>query len=332
MGLLLRNQVKLITASGGGTLVTPANRGYLIKGIFCSPSAADTYITLLCQGTTVGTFRAKGKAGNHIPFPFIKTSQIYEYAPGGIITRLRMQGQELLDIPIGPYAGDLDNWLKNRMDIRFPVAAGETFTVSRYAEAGNLALLYDVYDDVDINPAMPNGSQSLIRRYLHYITNVLAGANGSVALSTSVKSGGPDTWPISPGNVPDNTTFRLLAIAACPHAFGAAATSQGYTTHLIVMRGSTALFDSPEDHVGIPMLGETTAALGAASQVSFGSLIGPCTAENPGSPFVVDPVLEFGKGETLTLALQYAGWSTPGLTAGLFDCAVVLERQYGVAA
>jgi len=337
MALKARNQTKLITASGGGTLVADADESFLIKDIFCVPSSNDTYLALLTQGTGVGAFRVKGKAGNHLPYPIPVAVVIYEWSPGTILSRLRRLGKEMLGLPGSPADGGLEDFQKNPLDIRFPIASGETFRVTRYAEAGNVCLLYDIYDAGDIKPEMPNGSKSRISRYLHYATNVASAASGAVAVSTTLMGSGSglsgwaggDEWPVNGLAVAEKNVYRLLAIAAAPLAKGNAAGSAnaGYTTHLQLIARNTILMD--EDRVGLPMLGNS-AETGAStvSYVSKGSVVGPGTQQNPPGPYLFDPRLEFGEGEKLTTNIVIAGYASGGPGAGELDLAFVLEHEY----
>jgi len=325
MALKARNQTKLITASGGGTLVADADESFLIKDIFCKASSNDTYLTLLTQGTTVGKIRVAGLAGNHLPYPMVKTAQIYEHLAGTILAQLRAAGRALLGLPPRPGNGDIEEYKKNPLDLRFPVASGETFRVSRYAEAGNVALLYDVYDAGDVTPDLPNGRLSKVQRYLHYGTNAASAADGDCAVATSLIWTGGDGWPFDASAVAERNVFRLLAIVGCPLGKGASSANKGYTTHLKLTRRNTILFD--EDRSGLPFKGDTS-GLSAVSYVSEGSVIGVGTGLNPTPPLILDPALEFLEGERLTTAIVIAGYASGGPGAGELDLAYVLEHEY----
>ena len=332
MAIRARNQTKLITASGGGTLTADADESFLIKNVYCNPSTNDTYLTFLIQGTTVGMIRV-GKnvvggpamAGNHLPYPMMKNAYIYEHLAGTIIDQLRTAGRALLGLPPRPFDGGPDEFKKNPLDIRYPVASGETFRVSRYAEAGNVCLLYDVYDAGDIKPDLPNGRLSRIQRYLHYGTNVASAANGDCAVSTSLIWRGGDGWPFDGSTVAEKNVQRLLAIIGCPLGKGASSTNKGYTTHLKLTNRNTILFD--ENRNGLPFHGDSS-GISAASYVSEGSVVGVGTGLNPTPPFILDPPLVFGEGESLTTSIVIAGYASNGPGAGELDLAYVLEHEY----
>jgi hypothetical protein len=328
MGLRERNRVKLITGSGGGTLVADADESILVKDVLCAPSSNDTYVTLMTGGTTVGKFRVKGLSGNHLPYPHVKTAQIYEHRAGTILSWLRAAGARALGKVPAQYDGGLEDFLDNPWDIRFPVASGETFTVSRYAETGNVAVLYDLYDPGDVKPDMPNGTQSRKRRYLHYGTNSASAADGDCAVATSLMWSGGEGWPFDASDVPVSTVYRLLAIIGNPLAKGAASTNKGYTTHLKLLTENTVLFD--EDRNGLPFLGDT-GGISAASYVSGGSVVGDLTAENPRPPLLMIPPMEFKPGQHLTTKVVIAGYASGGPGAGELALAYALEREYAAA-
>lgn len=323
--LIARNQTKLLTASGGGTLIPPPNQSYLVKDIFCQPSANDTYLTLLTGGTTVGKLRVVGLAGNHLPYPAFKTAQIYEHLRGTIIGQLRAMGRAQLNLPPRANDGSIEDFTKNPMDIRYPIASGETFRVTRYAEAGNVCLLYDIYEAGDIQPTLPNGRISAIQRYLHYVTNAATAASGPCAVSTSLIWSGGSAWPVDGSAVAEKNRFSLLALAGNPLAKGASSANKGYTTHLQIINRNTTLFD--EDRNGLPFKGDTS-GLSAVGYVSEGSVVGPGTAQNPTPPFVLDPALVFAEGETLAINIIIAGWASGGPAAGELDLALALEHEY----
>jgi hypothetical protein len=325
MALKARNQTKLITASAGGTLVADADESFLIKDVFCKPSSSDTFLTLLIQGTTVGKVRVAGLAGSHLPYPCLKTAQIYEHLRGTILAQLRAAGLAMLGLPARAGNGDIEGYKANRLDIRFPVASGETFRVSRYAETGNVCLLYDVYDAGDVTPDLPNGRLSKVQRYLHYGTNAASAADGDCAVATSLIWTGGDDWPFGGGAVAEKNIMRLLAIVGCPLGKGASTTNKGYTTHLKLTHRNTILFD--EDRSGLPFRGDSS-GISAASYVSEGSVVGVGTGLNPTPPLILDPALEFAEGERLTTAIVIAGYASGGPGAAELDLAYVLEHEY----
>jgi hypothetical protein len=324
MALIARNQIKRLTASSGGTLVAPANQSFLIKDLYSVPSTNETYLTLYTQNRTVAKYRTKTLSGNHLPMPSMDTASIYERRMGTILSQMRKAGLEALGKNLSLPGGSLDDWRANSMDLSLPVAPGETFTVSRYAEAGNVTLVYDIYDQADIKNTDPNGSASPIIRYLHYVTNAASTATGDMAVATSLLPTGMDQWPANGLGVADNATIGLYAIIAAPHGKGAATANKGYTTFLKFIYGNTVLFDI--DRNGLPFLGDTS-GLSAAGYGNTGSVVGDGTAEHPCNPYILDPCLLFRGGDTLAIYETIAGWASGGPGAGELGLALLLERK-----
>lgn len=289
MALLLANQVKIITASGGGTLTPQPGQSIRVRDIHCVPSSSDTYLTLLIGGATVGLYRVKGYAGNHQPFPCIKTTQVYERITGGLMRFLAALG----------------------LDMSIPIADGESLTVKRYAETGNVCLIYDVFDAADVKPTDPNGSESLVRRYVHPITNTAAITSTPVTLATSLIWTGGDQWPVNGLGVPDKTTFKLIGLIGAPSARGNASANKGYSTYLQLLKRNDQLFDI--DRNGLPFKGNSAATADTEDYTSLGSLIGPLTAESPAPPLIFPSPLVFATGDTLTVQVVLAAAASGGI-------------------
>jgi len=130
--LIQGNCVKRIIASGGGNLEVPAGKSYLVKLLYAEPSGSDTFLTLRVDRKTVGAYRIGGKSGNHLSF----------LTEGNIKKNL----MEFLST--------------HNVNVSIPVAEGQTFNVSRYAEAGEVIIVYDQYSAGDIRADMPNGSDA----------------------------------------------------------------------------------------------------------------------------------------------------------------------------
>jgi hypothetical protein len=304
MALKVKDQYKTITASGGGTLRADEDESFLVTGLYCVASTSDTYVTAYVGGTTVGKFRVYGKSGNHLRFPFVKVSYVYEAMPEGLFDLCRRIGAPL-DIP---------------------VASGETLTISRYAEAGLVVVRYDIYEAADIKATDPNGSRGNVRRYLHYGENGSAITASPAAIDTSLIWSGGDQWPFNGASVPERNQYRLLAVFGAPSARGNATANKGYTTHLQAIYRNTILAD--EDRNGWPFKGNSSQTADAESYVSLGSVIGPATAENPAGPLVFGQPLVFNEGDTLSLKAVVSGAASGGIGASGLDVALLLEHTY----
>jgi hypothetical protein len=291
-----------ITASGGGTLVAPAHESYRIRDIFCVGSTNDTYLTVLSQSRTVGKFRVVGLSGNHLPYPAVKTTQLYESTFGGLLAWLRARG----------------------IDLSFPLAKGETLTLSRYAEAGDVTLVYDAFDADDVKATEPNGSEAKVSRYLHYLTNSAAITASPCAFDTSLIWAGGEAWPVGGIEVPSGVTIRLLGIFGAPASRGNASANKGYTTYLKLLLDGDVLFDDGTN--GLPFVGDVAQTADAAVYTPVASVIGPLTAAEPYPPFLLDSPLVFRAGQKLTVQALLTGAASGGLAASQLDLALLLER------
>jgi hypothetical protein len=294
---------KRITASGGGTLVAAANESLRITDIFCAPSTNDTYLTLNVDGRVVNMLRVKGKAGNHLPYPHVKTTQLYEAVTGGLLGFLRRLG----------------------FDMSIPIGSGETLTVSRYAETGDVTIKFDKYDAGDVKPDEPNGSGAKVQRYLHYVTNTAAITTTPTTLATSLIWTGGDQWPVSGNPAPEGASYNLAGILGSPMAHGNNTINKGCTTYLLLQSDGDLLFDG-KDLVGIPFGGVVGTTADAETYSAAYSVIGPLTAENPSPPLILVPPVLFKPGATLTIQVATTGAASAGIGALGIDLALMLER------
>jgi len=304
MALREAGRFATITASGGGTLTAKDYESLRITDIFCVPSSSDTFLILSVDGVTIGKLRVKGLSGNHLPYPAVKTAAAYEALTGGLFAWLRTRG----------------------IDLSIPVAKGQTLTVARYAEAGEVTIKQDVYDAGDVKDTEPNGRAASKHTFLHYMTNAAALTATPAALDTSLlPTGWGSLWPVGGLQVPGNTKYRLLGVFGCPVSRGNASANKGYTTHLALIRSSDWLWD--ESQVGVRFLGDAAITADAATYTPIASVVGPLTAEYPYPPLMF-PALELGPGETLTPQVVLAGAASGGIAAGQLDVALLLERTF----
>jgi hypothetical protein len=303
MALKEAGRYKRITASGGGTLQAAANESLRVRGIYCVPSASDTYLTVSVEGRVINKLRVKGMSGNYLPYPAVKTTQLYERVTGGLFGFLALQG----------------------FDMSIPIATGETLTISRYAETGDVTIFYDAYDAADVKADEPNGSQGKVQRYLHHVTNPAAITTTPTTLSTSGIWTGGDGWPANAAAVPEGVSFKLFGLLGCGSARGNNTINKGCTTYLLLLSGGDILFDS-KDLVGIPFGGVVGTTADAETYANSYSVIGPLTAENPAPPLIWTPPVAFKSGDTLTIQVATTGQASTGIGASAIDLALMLER------
>lgn len=273
------NKVKRITASGGGDLQAVAGSSLLVKAIYCIASTNDTYLTVRIDRVTVAFYRVKGRAGNHI------STMLEGY-----------------DVP------HLMNFLAARgINVSIPVAEGQTLNVSRYAEAGNVIIVYDEYDAGDQRADMPNGSAAKEYVIIQYMsTSLTPTASQDLLLDTSLSPAEFLDFPAGKV-VPAKHQVSLLGLVGHPFTTGAAGPENWGTSFIKLVKEREVLFD--EDRNGIPFDGQDATATADAYNCNF-SLIGACVpvlldsaVKTIGLPLMFKPEIVFGEGEELNVYL-----------------------------
>ena len=295
------NKVKRLTVSGGGDLIAPAGRSYLVKSLYCIASTNDTYLTVRVDRVTVAIYRVKGRAGNHIS-PMLKT-----YHVPHIIDFLSSKG----------------------INVSIPVAEGQTLNVSRYAETGNVIIVYDEYDAGDIRADMPNGSDANEFTFLQYMsTSETPVASQDVLLDVSLS---PAEFPDFPAGktVPAKSKITMLGLVGHPFTTGAAGPENWGTTFVKLVREREVLFD--DDRNGIPFDGQDAAAIADAYMCNF-SLIGACVpvlldsaVKAIGLPLLFNPPLVFDEGEELNMYLSGIMLTGAQWEETMVDIAAILQ-------
>lgn len=301
MALKQANMIKRFTASAGGSLTAQAGESLRVKRIECVPSTNDTYLTIAVDRVTVGYYRVKGKSGNHLG------SMHGAYLPRNIMDFLTNKGA----------------------NVSIPVACGQTLSVIRYAEAGNVIVVYDRYDEGDVKETDPNGSQAKEYTFVQYAEiGTAPTASGDAKVDTSLT---PAEFPDFPCGavVPANHNIEILGIAGGPVCVGAAGPVTLGTTFLKMLRNREILFDP--DRLGIPF-DANNVALTATSRIAMFSLIGPGTEYlldtslvTPGDPLMFDPKLSFSPGEELNVYVSVVKTGASTWTAHLDDEAFLLR-------
>lgn len=295
------NMMKRITASGGGTLEAKGGESLRIKRIEVVPSANDTYLTLSVDRVTVGFYRIKGKAGNHLG---------------------TLHGAYL-------YANLMQFLANNGVNVSIPVPTGQTFSVSRYAEAGNVMVIYDRFDAGDVKATDPNGPESKEFTFVQYAkVGTAPTASGDAVVDTSLT---PTEFPNFPCGavVPSGHVIEMLGIAGSPFVDGAAGPVSFASSFLKLTKGREVLFDP--DRLGIPFDGQDAAATALAYAGNF-SLIGPGTEVlintnivTPGDPLLFDPPLTFPEGSELNVVLSVVKTGAATWTDNVDDQAFILR-------
>jgi len=301
MSLRQANMVKSMTASGGGTLEARAGESLRVKRIEVVPSAHDTYITVGVDRVTVAFYRVKGKAGNHLG------TLHGAYLKGNLMEFLAKRG----------------------VNVAIPVAEGQVLSVSRYAEAGNVMLIYDRYDAGDVKATDPNGSEGKEYTFIQYAeVGTTPTAAGDVLVDTSLT---PSEFPNFPCGavVPANHNIEMLGIAGSAFADGTGGVAGFSSKFLKLLKDREVLFDV--DRNGLPFDGQDGDAVTLYYRATF-SLIGPGTeilvntnAITPGDPLMFEPTLMFTPGAELNVLLTLSKNGAAPWKAHVDDEAFILR-------
>ena len=295
------NCIKRITNSGGGDLIADAGESFLVKAIHCLPSTNDTYLVLRVDRKTVGVYRVKGRGGNHLP-----------YRRSGYLSQNLM---EFLD--------------SKGINVKIPVAEGQTFTVSRVAEAGDVAIVYDMYDAGDILATMPNGSDAKEYTFIQYMDSTETPAvAGDVLVNTSLS---PAEFPDFPcgKTVPARNTIDILGLLGTPVADATDGANYQKSEYLKLVKERETLFD--EDRHGIPFFATTPTAVGT-TYIADNTLLGDSaeilaalTPNVLAPPLMFEPALHFVSGEELLVSATFALTGSHTLTTSILSLAAIMK-------
>lgn len=299
--LLQANMIKRLAASGGGDLEAKTGESLRIRRIECIPSSNDGYITISVDRVTVAYYRIKGKSGNH-----------------------------LSTLRIGYLKNNLMEFLANTgINISIPVAEGQTLNVSRYAEAGNVMVVYDRYTAGDIKATDPNGSESSLYTFIQYAKiGSTPAASGDFLINTAIT---PSQFPDFPCGkvVPARHTIEMLGIVGSPFNLGDTGPQGFATTFLKLIKDREVLFDN--DRKGIPFDAQDVTATVLTYDANF-SLIGPNTEVllntniiTNGPPLMFEPALKFEAGAELNAYISLIKTSTITWVDDTDDTAFILR-------
>lgn len=301
--LIQANCIKQITASGGGTLEAPSGQSLLIKAVYCKPSSNDDYLTLQTDRVTVGFYRLGGLTGNHLG----------HIEGGGLIFNM------------------FEFLTDKGVSVMIPIAEGQTFTVSRYAEAGKVVIVFDRYSAGDMRADMPNGSAAKEYTFMQYM-EITTGrtSTGDALIDTSLSPGEFPDFPCGK-SVPANHRITLLGLVGTPFYAGQSGPKGFYTNFVKLVREREVLLD--EDRNGIPFLAFYKSGTSDIWEAEF-SLIGSgmhapmAGMKGAGLPLLFDPPLVFEAGTELNIFINVtAVGSTPTWETGVVDLAAILKVE-----
>jgi len=278
--MAVKEKFMVKTVEGDDDLELQARSGesILVKDVRVY-NPASNYATLRVEKTTVGYFRVGGTLGNHLAF--------------------------------SPSDSDMKTILgylaKKGLFGGFPVAEGETFSISGVAQSGAIQqVVYEVYDAGDITNTMENGSQAGDYLFINYGRPSSVSDGDNLISSTQNPAEFPN-FPYSQ-TVPSGHVISLIGILASDigKTSGGGANTQ-ITKYLKFVKGREVLFD--EDRNGIPMIGSAPGSDGTNIGAGY-SLIGNYSDVDRREPFMFPEALEFIAGEELNIYL------TTDVTAG----------------
>ena len=304
MALRVKGAVKRIVASGGGSLTPLPGESYLVRNIHCVASSNDTFLSLYLDAELIMVLRVKSKSGNHCPYP--------------------AQGTTTATAPGVPTIFDVMEAAGRALSI--PVEDDQTFSFTRYAEAGDVTIVYDIGDAGDFKATDPNGSDGKVRRQLVYASNAVAiSAVGDCLLDAMLSTGLVNTFPVNGARVPNGCKGRLLGVAGVPSAKGASSANNFYTTYLKLLLNQSVLFD-PKNGYGLTFLGDVS-NVSTLAWTPIASLIGGGTAEHGQKPLLFDPPIELSPADALLPYVTVAGAAAAAFAIGSLDVCFITEFE-----
>lgn len=273
------NCIKRAADSAAFALQADAGESFLVKRVLFGPTQTTGYPVFRVDRKTVGCYR------------------------GGAIGISHLGHQDDTFLPLNL----MDFLTEKGINVTIPIAEGQTFTIDRPDDTGDVVVVYDMYDAADILATMPNGSAAKEYTFIQYMTASAALESlGDHLLDVSLS---PAEFPDFPCGkvVPARQKIDILGIVGAPVSKGDAAA--GYTTaqYIKLVKDRETLFD--EDRNGIPFMAVNETGAVAKYQTDF-SLIGDCVSVGAdladpsyGLPLLFDPVLSFASGEELLVYL-----------------------------
>lgn len=296
------NAIKRIATGTAFSLQADAGESFLIRCIYAGHTAlAAGYPVLRVDRKTVGCFRGGAIGVSHLGSPddtFI--------------------------------VHNLMKWLSEHgVNVSIPIAEGQTFTIDRSGNTGDVTVVYDIYDAGDINAVMPNGSDAKEFTFIQYMTAAAALEKvGDHLLEVSLS---PAEFPDFPCGkaVPARHTIELLGLVGHPVSNGDAGTGHTTSQFLKLVKERETLFD--EDRNGIPFIAAENTTTTAVYKTEM-SLIGDCVQvgadlsdPSDGVPLLFDPPLKFASGEELQIYLTCSYAASGSIAVGEVRVAAILR-------
>lgn len=354
MGLLNPFMVKQEYTAADLTLEAKAGKSLLVLDIRIVNPVAN-YATIKIGKTTVGYFRTGGKLGNHLGLgkgtaghshSLILGTEVaaaadktYPVTDGMGVALAHKYGSitgmagtianylQIADIANPAYETILSLLRRQGIFTGYPIAEGETFTISGVNQAGCLQqVIYAEFDAGDNLPTHPNGSESDEYLLLNY-------GRVAAAITTSVDTifdtrQTPAEFPNFPfaKDVPAKTEIDVIGILASDIVDDRSGTDDMSSSYIKLIRQRETLFD--DDKNGLFMRG-VIGVTDAAAVIGRGiSMLGNFSDKDQRPPLILDPVLTFVGGEELGVYLTtVAGAGRAASTLSAADTEICLIEK-----
>jgi len=347
--------LKTIVGDDPPELKADSGEAFLIKDIQIW-RATSSYITARIEKSTVGYFRIKGPYGSHQEFrrgaaQHSHTIRVDGGAPGITTRDARIRDTAnrnrrfalKIDDSLGVDVHDetealmfsgyhtvptLLAYLGEKGIFKgFPVAEGQTFTISGMERADSVTMIvYEIYDPEDITAEQENGSRSKEYLFLNYGTTGAAITTPGDALYDTPVS--PAEFPDFPYGkvVPAKYEIDIHGICGSPRAPAENATGNYlYTQFIKMVKEREVLFD--EDRNGILFMDNLVNNESQIDRTADGfTLIGNLSAYDNNPPLMFPVPLTYLPGDELNIYLTTAG-SGSGLSIAADEQEITLIEK-----
>jgi hypothetical protein len=263
-------------AAGNSSITALPSQSFMIKNVYVDGCSNDPcWVTLQTQQTVVGYFRGGNDDNNNLFMPQNK------YGDENILSSL----------------------MRKKLFNGYPVASGETFTVTLSAGTGDIFIEYDIYQTNDIKDTDANGiSAADILQVLYGTIGEAVAAAGYKKFDTSNMPAGFTDFPWSI-NFPSNYNGELVAMMSQSidyNNYAGAANNYGTSQYTRLTLDQTVLFDQQED--GFPTIGDGAAAGSTNTVLNEGYNVMPWVCPNVTKDlYFFDPPVPLVPGNNLLI-------------------------------
>jgi len=255
-----------------------------------------------------------GSEGDTIEVKIGKTSVFYAPLVFGGRPLFSFSGSD-------PTYPNLFDFLKSvGKNLVFPVAAGETVTITTSSTVTAIRITYEVFDAGDVSPEEPNGSKATEYTLFSWIANGSAVTDSGWINLNSNKC--PAEYPDFPAQaVPSKTTAEIHMVAARPIAAsvgdGSSSLGTSYSKYLRLIYRRAVLFDPNRNGwnvLGNSSYSETSTTMSYDYSSSLNDL--PVLPVAEGKAMVFEDPLTIPEGEELSVQVYVEHTSGVDIPAG----------------